>query len=147
MAEDCQTVRLHLHIHRLTNCTNISFKEIYIHIFSFSLQLPRFFNLITDKKFRHTECVLLTVKVWTHIQKVLGSNLDRKGDYTVIFGDCIQTVQAIFGLISRLGTDHSGRAVQGKMCLHPLEHWDRVFESHSRHGCLSAFILCLCCPA
>jgi hypothetical protein len=33
--------------------------------------------------------------------------------------------------------DHSGRA---------LEHWDRGFESHSRHGCLSAFILCLCCP-
>jgi hypothetical protein len=26
-------------------------------------------------------------------------------------------------------------------CLRPLEHWDRGFESHSRHGCLSAFIL------
>jgi hypothetical protein len=22
----------------------------------------------------------------------------------------------------------------------------RGFECHSRHGCLSAFILCLCCP-
>jgi hypothetical protein len=28
--------------------------------------------------------------------------------------------------------DHSG----------PLEHWDHGFESHSRHGCLCAFILC-----
>jgi hypothetical protein len=27
---------------------------------------------------------------------------------------------------------------------HPLEHCDRMFESHSRHGCLFAFILCLC---
>jgi hypothetical protein len=25
-----------------------------------------------------------------------------------------------------------------------LEHWDRGFEPHSRHGCMSAFILCLC---
>jgi hypothetical protein len=25
-------------------------------------------------------------------------------------------------------------------CLLPLEHWDRGFESHSRHGCLCAFI-------
>jgi hypothetical protein len=23
----------------------------------------------------------------------------------------------------------------------PLEHWDRGFESKSRHGCLSAFLL------
>jgi hypothetical protein len=30
--------------------------------------------------------------------------------------------------------------------LRPLEHWDRGFESHLRHGCLCAFILCLCCP-
>jgi hypothetical protein len=26
-------------------------------------------------------------------------------------------------------------------CLHPLEHWNRGFESHSRHECLFAFIL------
>jgi hypothetical protein len=26
-----------------------------------------------------------------------------------------------------------------------LEHWNCGFESHSRHGCLSAFALCLCC--
>jgi hypothetical protein len=30
--------------------------------------------------------------------------------------------------------------------LRPLERWDREFESHSRHGCLSTFILWLCCP-
>jgi hypothetical protein len=28
-----------------------------------------------------------------------------------------------------------------------LERWDRGFESHSRHGCLCAFILCLCCSS
>jgi hypothetical protein len=26
------------------------------------------------------------------------------------------------------------------------ERLDRGFESRSRHGCISAFILCLCCP-
>jgi hypothetical protein len=30
-------------------------------------------------------------------------------------------------------------------CLRSLGHWDRGFESHSRHECLCAFILCLCC--
>jgi hypothetical protein len=30
-------------------------------------------------------------------------------------------------------------------CLRSLEHCDRGFESHSRHGCISTFILCLCC--
>jgi hypothetical protein len=29
--------------------------------------------------------------------------------------------------------------------LSSLERCDRGFESHSRHGCLCAFILCLCC--
>jgi hypothetical protein len=28
--------------------------------------------------------------------------------------------------------------------LRPFEHWDRGFESQSRHRCLYAFILCLC---
>jgi hypothetical protein len=27
-----------------------------------------------------------------------------------------------------------------------LERWDRGFKSHSKHGCLCGFILCLCCP-
>jgi hypothetical protein len=41
--------------------------------------------------------------------------------------------------------DHSGRAVLGMNCLRSFKHWDRGFESHSRHGSLSAFLLCLCC--
>jgi hypothetical protein len=41
--------------------------------------------------------------------------------------------------------DHSGGAVWTINCLHPLKHCDRGFESHLRHGCLCAFILCLCC--
>jgi hypothetical protein len=42
--------------------------------------------------------------------------------------------------------DHGGRTVEGVNCVRPLERWDREFQSHSRHGCLCAFILCLCCP-
>jgi hypothetical protein len=34
---------------------------------------------------------------------------------------------------------HRGADQSGRSCLRPLEHWDRGFESHSRHGCL--FIL------
>jgi hypothetical protein len=43
-------------------------------------------------------------------------------------------------------TDHSGHVVLGMNCLCPLEHWGCGFKSHLRHGCLSTFILCLCCP-
>jgi hypothetical protein len=42
--------------------------------------------------------------------------------------------------------DHSGRAFQGMNCLRPRKHWDRGFEFRLRHGCLCAFILCLCRP-
>jgi hypothetical protein len=42
-----------------------------------------------------------------------------------------------------LCADHSGCAVYGINCLLPLEHWGHGFESHSRHGCLRAFILCV----
>jgi hypothetical protein len=31
--------------------------------------------------------------------------------------------------------------------LRSVERWDRRFKSRSRHGCLFAFILCLCGPA
>jgi hypothetical protein len=34
----------------------------------------------------------------------------------------------------------NGRAVWGKYCLRPLEHWDRRFESCSGHGCVSVFL-------
>jgi hypothetical protein len=36
-----------------------------------------------------------------------------------------------------------GRLAWGMNCLRPLKHWDRGIESHSRHGCLFAFILCV----
>jgi hypothetical protein len=36
-------------------------------------------------------------------------------------------------------------AVWGMNSFRPLEHWGRGFEFHSRHGCLCAFVLCLCC--
>jgi hypothetical protein len=42
--------------------------------------------------------------------------------------------------------DHGGLEVKGMNCPRPLEHWDHGFESHLRHGSLSMFILCLCCP-
>jgi hypothetical protein len=29
-------------------------------------------------------------------------------------------------------------------CLRSLEHWDRGFESHSRHGCLCVRLFCVC---
>jgi hypothetical protein len=45
--------------------------------------------------------------------------------------------------ISKLNADHSDRAVWGMYSVRPLEHWDRELESHSRHGCLCAFILCI----
>jgi hypothetical protein len=33
----------------------------------------------------------------------------------------------------RIGVGPIGRAVRHTYCLLPLEHWDRGFESHSRH--------------
>jgi hypothetical protein len=44
----------------------------------------------------------------------------------------------IWGTLNMEYADHSGREVL-------LERWDRGFESHSRRGCLGAFMLCLCC--
>jgi hypothetical protein len=48
--------------------------------------------------------------------------------------------------LHRIQQQVSGRAVQGRNCLHLLESWNRVLESHPRHGCLCAYILCFCCP-
>jgi hypothetical protein len=45
--------------------------------------------------------------------------------------------------VNRVDADHSGRVVYSMNCLRSLERWDRGFESHSRHGCLCAFILCV----
>jgi hypothetical protein len=44
-------------------------------------------------------------------------------------------------LVSICSADHSGRAVYGMNYLRPHKHWGRGFKSHSRHGCLFAFIL------
>jgi hypothetical protein len=44
--------------------------------------------------------------------------------------------------VTELLTDHSCRAVYGMTSLRPLKRWDRVFESHSKNGCLCACILC-----
>jgi hypothetical protein len=49
-------------------------------------------------------------------------------------------------IIASPHADDSGRAVYVMNCLRPLRQWDRGFESHPRHGSLSAFLLCLCCP-
>jgi hypothetical protein len=40
---------------------------------------------------------------------------------------------------------HSSRAVKGMNCLRPLEHWNRRFEFHLKHGCLSVFVLFVFC--
>jgi hypothetical protein len=51
------------------------------------------------------------------------------------------SVSRIFSVDGRIIADQSGRTVSGTNCLRSLEVWDRGFESHSRHGCLYAFIL------
>jgi hypothetical protein len=38
--------------------------------------------------------------------------------------------------------DHSGRVIGVMNFLRPFEHWDRGFECHLRHVCLSTFSLC-----
>jgi hypothetical protein len=50
-----------------------------------------------------------------------------------------------FLLVMKIAADNSGFEVWGMDCLRSLETWDRGFESHSRHGCLCAFIQCLYC--
>jgi len=46
----------------------------------------------------------------------------------------------IFNLIQTVYAVPSGRATYGAYGLGPLGHWDRGFESRSRHGCISAFL-------
>jgi hypothetical protein len=49
------------------------------------------------------------------------------------------------GSLSAMPVNHSGRAVSGMNRLRPLEHWDRGFESHSRHGCVYCVrLFCVC---
>jgi hypothetical protein len=37
--------------------------------------------------------------------------------------------------------------IKPAVCLRPLVHWDRGFEFHSKHGCLSVFMLGGCLAA
>jgi hypothetical protein len=54
----------------------------------------------------------------------------------------MQTIYAFNIILHYLLTaDHNGRAVWGMNSLRSLEHWDRGFESRSRHGCLCVFIV------
>jgi hypothetical protein len=55
-------------------------------------------------------------------------------------------VRVIIDISVAGNTDHSGRAVYGTKYIRPPRHWDCGFETHSRNGCLSAFLLCLRCP-
>jgi hypothetical protein len=50
------------------------------------------------------------------------------------------TRSVYFILVDFISLIMSGRS-QRKRGLRSLEHWDRGFESHSRHGCLCLFIL------
>jgi hypothetical protein len=68
---------------------------------------------------------IITDPVWSLL---LGNNLTRLSPRLII-----------------LCADHSGLAVWGMNCLWSLERCERGFESDSSHGCLCAFILCLCC--
>jgi hypothetical protein len=84
----------------------------------------------------------------------LGVNIQQEGELSFLHGDktgC-RAHPAFYQMCRGLcpgskapGADHSGRAVKGMNRHCPLEHWDCGFEFHLRHGCLCAFIPCLCC--
>jgi hypothetical protein len=59
---------------------------------------------------------------------------------------CKCPVRFCFRIPTILTANHSGGDIWGTKCLRSLQHWDRGFESHWKHGCLCVFILCLCCP-
>jgi hypothetical protein len=53
----------------------------------------------------------------------------------------INDIHLEFALVDFHIVGHGGLAVWGMNRLRSLERWDRGSESHSRHGCLCAFIL------
>jgi hypothetical protein len=62
-----------------------------------------------------------------------------------VFSACLDSwkvLSSAYNLLHWLA-DHSGRVVEGMNRLLLLEHWDRGFQSHTRHGGLCAFILCV----
>jgi hypothetical protein len=62
----------------------------------------------------------------------------------VFVTESISILTEVFAHVVVAKTEHGGRAVSGMNRLRPLERWECGFESHSRHGCLCVFILCLC---
>jgi hypothetical protein len=58
-------------------------------------------------------------------------------------GNSICFLSAVFSSVDRVNADPSGRAVRGEG-LWPLACWDRGFESHRGHGCLS-LVNVVCC--
>jgi hypothetical protein len=50
---------------------------------------------------------------------------------------------ALIHFTTTITAHHSGRAVWDVKHLHSLERWDLGFESHSRHGYLRLFCLCV----
>jgi hypothetical protein len=82
------------------------------------------------------------------------AGLQSSSDTRPVLYSCLDTVywqcrqipwHSFLSLYSQLGRSQWSRGLNMN-CLRSLQRWDRGFESHSRHGCLSAFILCLCCP-
>jgi hypothetical protein len=63
-------------------------------------------------------------------------------NFTSLFNDALSSTK--YRPTACCEADHRARAVWGMKFLSPLKHWDREVESLSRHGCLSAFLLCLC---
>jgi hypothetical protein len=66
--------------------------------------------------------------------KMIGRG-DHETDHSLLCRAGVKNESAVPSL-------HRSRWPRG---LRSLQHWDRGFESHSRHECLCEFILCLCC--
>jgi hypothetical protein len=83
-----------------------------------------------------------TVHALDRATNVIGypQNLAPKIKFTVVLPRAFCLPERIVSII------FVKRQLQWPRGLRPLEHWNRGFESHLRHGCLCAFILCLCCP-
>jgi hypothetical protein len=127
-------------------CPDPPYRSITLHsLHSRDLVSSDLFPLLTRKicrKWQRIQKVPEMTEKRSAIFKCCPENYLNKcqnyGNYYVV---SVENIRKVTDYIA----DHSGRAVWVMNCLRPLEHWDRVFESHSRHGCLCAFILCLCC--
>jgi hypothetical protein len=102
-------------------------------------------ELCAELDFFHFHLQLVTTEVSLCTASVLHNLIQWQVFRTVVFPPHMQTVvsrvygrskERIRASVGIFLADHSGRL---------LEHWDHGFESHSRHGYLCAFILCLCC--